>query len=215
MWSLHTISIVVLLFIVSCQLLMAPSCPSVPTRGALSGVGAPQLSAQPPLSVPSCPPPQSKPSCPSPPPPSTALAPPTGTLTALKASFSAHLLAEKGARGMNALGLADVTTLLPLLVRFITPGTPQLAIDIGANVGDTTSYFHALFTGAACRKWRGGHTIANINEPCRSSVKVLSYEPLPANFAAITARAKEEAWDMVGWRGFNVALTSADMVPAR
>ena len=207
MWSLHTISIVVLLFIVSCQLLMAPSCPSVPSRGAQSGVGAPpHLNAQPPPSVPSGPTPH---------PPSTALAPPTGTLSTHKASFKSHVLAEKGARGMNALGLADVTTLLPLLVRFITPGTPQLAIDIGANVGDTTSYFHALFTGAACRKWRGGHTIANINEPCRSSVKVLSYEPLPANFAAITARAKEEAWDMVGWRGFNVALTSADMVPAR
>ena len=131
---------------------------------------------------------------------------------ALKAAFAAHFDVEKQILSPKfALGLADVSLLLPLLVRFVKPG--QLAIDIGANVGDTSSEFHAFFTGAACQKWRAGHVLDTGPYSCPPSLKVMSFEPMPVNFALLGTRAEEEGWKKVGWTGVQMALTSAANVP--
>jgi hypothetical protein len=44
-------------------------------------------------------------------------------------------------------------------------------------------------------------------------VLVLAYEPVPANFRLLQARAEEGGWPRGGWTGYQMALTSPDQLP--
>ena len=123
----------------------------------------------------------------------------------------------------GTLGHCDASTLVPMLSRIppapgATAETPHLIIDIGANVGDTTDKLIQFFTSAGCLSYHAAFPEANKGPPFDSCVvraaKVLSYEPMPANFNALVARGAHAHWLADFWSAYPIAVTSPARVPA-
>ena len=108
------------------------------------------------------------------------------------------------------LGFADARLILSFLWRYFTPhgGQRVLLIDIGANVGDTSSAFQSHFSQADCFRYE--KKLANVlRDLCEDwPARVIAYEPMPANFQILSDRARDEGWVATGWRGYQAAITS-------
>ena len=123
----------------------------------------------------------------------------------------------------GSLGRCDATMLAPMLSRILpapgaTAATPHLVIDIGANVGDTTDDLVHFFTSAGCLSYHAAFpetTGKSTFAPCDvRAARVLSYEPMPANYNALLARGAHAHWLADVWSAFPIAVTSPSRVPA-
>lgn len=110
----------------------------------------------------------------------------------------------------------DSTDLVPFLRRFYAAMPRPLLVDVGANIGDTSAVLMQVLcpteaflvdapsirNGARC-----------FFESLPRGGRVLAYEPVPANFALLEARADAGNWRIGGWEGFSMAATSPLQAP--
>ena len=124
---------------------------------------------------------------------------------------------------LGSLGRADASLLAPLISRI--PPAPlktaadiHLVIDIGANIGDMTDDLVHFFSSAGCLAYHAAFpalTSSSIFNVCDArAAKVLSYEPQPANYAALLERGAHAHWPADVWTAFPIAVTSPARVPA-
>jgi FkbM family methyltransferase len=110
----------------------------------------------------------------------------------------------------NTLGFADARLILSFLWRFFLPngGPRMLLIDIGANVGDTSSAFQGHFSQADCFRYEKNMAGVKHDSCTDWPARVIAYEPMPANYQILVDRARDEGWVATGWRGYKAAVTS-------
>jgi FkbM family methyltransferase len=139
-----------------------------------------------------------------------------------RAKFFDAFIAAASSPGIT-LGRCDASMLAPMLSRIppapgTTAATPHLVIDIGANVGDTTDDLVHFFTSASCLSYHTAFpeiTSKSTFDPCdERAAKVLSYEPMPANFDALVARGAHAHWLASVWTPYPIVVTSPARVPA-
>ena len=93
---------------------------------------------------------------------------------------------------------------------------PTLIIDIGANVGDTSSSLMSHFSSADCHRFWANvpQKQAGAFDRCTSATAIfVAYEPMPANYGVLQQRATFELWAAANWTGYQMALTSPELVP--
>jgi hypothetical protein len=109
----------------------------------------------------------------------------------------------------NLLGASDVELMLPILStlfdrRNSQTGFPRIVIDIGANVGRTSSLMLKYLSDYLCRRdSEPGH------ESCREVNKdavILSFEPIPDTFNLLRKRALKNDWNLANWIGIEAAV---------
>ena len=112
----------------------------------------------------------------------------------------------------------DSIDLVPFLRRFYMTTPRQLLIDVGANIGDTS----AALMQVLCPTQAFGVEDAIVKSVARCFFesgasprggRVLAYEPVPANYALLNARADAGNWRIGGWEGFAMAATSPAQAP--
>jgi FkbM family methyltransferase len=116
----------------------------------------------------------------------------------------------------GGLGHHDTGSVLPYMLRYFHSGRSALLIDIGANLGDTSATLVRMFTDADCVRYQARKPPQGMHEDCNAAlpVRVFAYEPVPENYALLAERAAHDMWPAVGWRGFQVALTSPAAIDA-
>jgi len=117
------------------------------------------------------------------------------------------------------MGHHDSSSVLPFLLRFFPKefsDRPALLIDIGANIGDTSATFINYFTDVDCIRYQERMPPQGMHEDCKANipVRILAYEPVPENFELLQERAKHALWTSVGWKAYQVALTSPTALEA-
>lgn len=111
------------------------------------------------------------------------------------------------------IGRYDAIVVAPMLRPLFDGITPQLIIDIGANTGDTAADFVPIYTEVDCMRYQKRRPPTGPHDDChQSSLRVISYEPVPENFAILKLRGDEEGWSDAGWRAYQVATTSPQVI---
>jgi FkbM family methyltransferase len=147
--------------------------------------------------------------------PPRAPPPGAGCPASRSAAVAANVAFMRSFYDDETLGFADSRALLPFLWRFFSATGPRvLLIDIGANLGDTSSAFQAHFSQSDCYRYEPRLVAQNAHfDACRDwPARVIAYEPMPDNFAVLKKRAEEEGWQAAGWRGFAAAITSVEVM---
>jgi len=100
-----------------------------------------------------------------------------------------------------------------ILHRFDT--SKVFAVDIGANVGQTSLTLQRAFNNADCRKlvkdvieYRGPLALDICGANGRSPIKIVAFEPDPGNFDLCMKEAEEGRWPRLGWELHPYAVSS-------
>lgn len=169
-----------------------------------------------------CPPcalcPLSPPVPPPPPPPQPPLTPTSANCVSIESSIERYVsymgsLLARNEKNDWYIGRYDAIVVAPMLRPLFDGVTPQLIIDVGANTGDTAADFVPIYTEVDCMRYQKRRPPTGPHDDCHvSSLRVISYEPVPENFAILKLRGDEEGWSDAGWRAYQVATTSPQVI---
>lgn len=108
-------------------------------------------------------------------------------------------------------------------------GAPIL-IDVGANVGDTSSRMMHLYTSLDCKQQQARHPVAAAQPRCDDHdisfhgggrahgdgpIQVWAFEASPFTHAKLAQRGIDEGWTSSGWHSVNAAATAVNGTPVR